>query len=256
MPRLGLPADVDAITNVILQAMPLDPQWDYRFPWRHEFPEDHYKYTRMLFELFLDPAYDDWVVMVVEDSLEPGGDPQIVAFGVWDVSFANKRIRGPKYIPQDRKLFFIYFFWLYVCHFSSFGKNCYSNRQLEAVTEVEENGGSTRRDANHEHFNAFWKGQIKEYEKLFSPIGPEQMHMQILATLPEFQRRGHGTSLCRWAMETVRREGLKDMSVMASPMGYELYTWLGFRCVEQFYIQVPGEEEQLTLEAMIYKPGR
>ncbi|KAM7200099.1 hypothetical protein V8F20_005520 [Naviculisporaceae sp. PSN 640] len=225
-PRLGLPADVDAITNVIIQAMPLDPQWDYRFPWRHEFPEDHYKYTRMLFEYFLDPSYDDWLVMVVEDSFEPGDDPQIVAFGVWDVSFANKRIHGPGYIPQD------------------------------PVTDVEENGGSTRRDANHEHFNAFWKGQIKEYQKLFSPIGPEQMHMQILATLPDFQRRGHGSSLCKWAMETVRRERLKDMSVMASPMGYELYTWLGFHCVERFYIQVPGEEERLTLEAMIYKPGR
>ena len=123
------------------------------------------------------------------------------------------------------------------------------------MTDVEENGGSTRRDADHDRFNAFWKGQIKEYKKLFGPIGPEQMHLQILATLPEFQRRGHGTSLCKWAMDTVRREGLKDMSVMASPMGYELYLWLGFETVEQFYIQVPGDEEKLTLEAMIYKPG-
>lgn len=235
---------MDAITNVILQAMPLDPQWDYRFPWRNEFPEDHYKYTRMLFEYFLDPTYDDWLVMVVEDSLEPGHDPQIVAFGVWDVSFANKRRYGPDYIPQDRKSSFLH------------ARMNSPNSKYTAVTDVEENGGSTRRDANHEHFNAFWKGQIKEYQKVFSPIGPEQMHMQILATLPEFQRRGHGSSLCKWAMEVVWRERLKDMSVMASPMGYELYTWLGFHCVERFYIQVPGEEEKLVLEAMIYKPGR
>ncbi|KAL2258261.1 hypothetical protein VTK26DRAFT_8513 [Humicola hyalothermophila] len=101
-PRLALPDDIEAVTRVIIETMPLDPQWDYRFPYRHDYPEDHYKYTKMLFEYFLDPAYDDWVVMVVEDSFEPGGPPEVVAFGVWDVSYANKRRYGPGYTPQDR----------------------------------------------------------------------------------------------------------------------------------------------------------
>lgn len=124
------------------------------------------------------------------------------------------------------------------------------------MTEVEERGGKYRRDANHQHFNEFWKGQIRAYKKFFGGIGPEQMHLQILATLPEFQRRGHGSSLCRWAMELVRRELLKDMSVMASPMGHELYTWLGFEHVGTFYIQVPGEKEKLVLQAMMYRPPK
>jgi GNAT superfamily N-acetyltransferase len=119
---------------------------------------------------------------------------------------------------------------------------------------VEERGGRTRRDANHEHFNAFWFGQIKNYKRYFGHIGSEQMHLQILATLPAFQRRGHGTSLCKWSMDRVRKEGLKDLSVMASPMGYELYTWLGFDHVGSFTIQVPGEEEKIVLEAMMYRP--
>ncbi|KAK0721966.1 hypothetical protein B0T26DRAFT_739299 [Lasiosphaeria miniovina] len=224
-PRLGLMSDVDAITNVIIKAMPLDPQWDYRFPLRYEYPDDHYKYTRMLFELFLDPTHNDWCVMVVEDALEPDCETMIVAFGVWDVSYANKRQYGPDYQTQD------------------------------PVTEVEEQGGSTRKDANHEHFDAFWKGQIRAYKTYFGSIGPDQIHLQILATLPDYQRRGHGTSLCRWAMELVRKEGLQDMTVMASPMGYELYTWLGFETISTFIIQVPGENERLTLVAMMYRPG-
>jgi len=57
-------------------------------------------------------------------------------------------------------------------------------------------------------------------------------------------------------MDLVRRESLKDISVMASPMGYQLYLWLGFDRVGTFHIQVPGEEERLTLEAMMYKPRR
>ncbi|KAK4169919.1 hypothetical protein QBC43DRAFT_306837 [Cladorrhinum sp. PSN259] len=224
-PRLGVPSDLEAVTDVIIKTMPLDPQWDYRFPYRLQYPEDHYKYTKMLFQYFLDPTFDDWVVMVVEDSLEPhGSEVSVVSFGVWDVSYANKRLYGPGYKTQD------------------------------PVTEVEENGGRTRRDANHEHFNEFWHGQIKAYKRFFGQIGPEQIHLQILATLPDFQRRGHATSLCQWAMELVHRESLKDMSVMASPMGHDLYTWLGFDSVGTFYIQVPGEEERITLQAMKYVP--
>ena len=122
------------------------------------------------------------------------------------------------------------------------------------MTEVRERGGKTRLDANDEHFEAFWKGQIKVYKKLFGPIGPEQIHLQILATLPEFQRRGHGSSLCKWGMELVQRDDLKDMTVMASPMGYKLYTGLGFEKAATFYIQAPGEEETVVLQAMIYRP--
>jgi ribosomal protein S18 acetylase RimI-like enzyme len=79
------------------------------------------------------------------------------------------------------------------------------------------------------------------------------MHLQILATLPDYQRRGHASALCKWAMELVRRDSLKDLSVMASPMGYDLYMWLGFERVGTFYIQVPGEEEMLVLQAVMYR---
>jgi hypothetical protein len=46
--------------------MPFDPQWNYRFPYRLEYPEDHYKYTKMVYEQFLDVANDDWRILVVE----------------------------------------------------------------------------------------------------------------------------------------------------------------------------------------------
>lgn len=223
MIRIGLPSDVDAITNVIIKTMPLDPQWDYRFPLRKEFPEDHYKYTRMLFEYFLDPLFDDWTVMVIED-VDPAGSEKlkIASISVWDVSYLNKRKDGPQYVPQD------------------------PNR------EVDKRGGSTRRDANQQHFNAFHNGQAKAYKKYFGDIGPEQLHLQILATLPDFQRRGHATTLCRWGMDVIRRESLKNISVMASPMGYHLYTRLGFDHLATVIIQVLGEDEKLTLQAMKY----
>ncbi|KAK0744839.1 hypothetical protein B0T21DRAFT_325749 [Apiosordaria backusii] len=242
-PRLGLPTDIEAVTDVILRTMPLDPQWDYRFPYRQDYPEDHYKFTRLLFEYFLDPAYDDWQVMVVEDNLEPGCEERrVVSFSVWDVSYRNKRRYGPSYVPQDRKSFITLIYSLL-------------HRYHLLSDTPRERGGRTRRDANHEHFQEFWRGQIKAYKRFFGIFGPEQIHLQILATLPEFQRRGHASSLCKWGMKLAHQERLQDISVMASPMGYGLYTWLGFGSVGTFYIQVPGEEERLTLQAMKYVPN-
>lgn len=32
----------------------MDPQWDYRYPLRKKFPEDHYGYTRLLIKAILE----------------------------------------------------------------------------------------------------------------------------------------------------------------------------------------------------------
>ncbi|KAK4171557.1 hypothetical protein QBC36DRAFT_91723, partial [Triangularia setosa] len=124
-PRLGLPTDIEAVTDIIIRTMPLDPQWDYRFPYRHEFPDDHYRFTRLLFEYFLDPAYNDWQVMVVEDSLDPGCEDtrRVISFSVWDVSYRNKRRYGPGYVTQDRKSFIMPLcsFLTLICLFILFG---------------------------------------------------------------------------------------------------------------------------------------
>lgn len=46
----------------------------------------------LLFEYFFDLVYDDWQVMVVEDSLEIGcEDRWVVLFSVWDVFYCNKK---------------------------------------------------------------------------------------------------------------------------------------------------------------------
>ncbi len=126
-----------------------------------------------------------------------------------------------------------------------------------AGSAVDARGGKTRRDANPTRLAQFRKSQQTAHQAFFAALDPEQLHLQILATLPPFQRRGHATSLCEWAMERVRQDdALHGMSVMASPMGYRLYTRLRFEEAGTFYVQVPGEEERLVLRAMVYKPAR
>lgn len=40
--------DVDALASIMCEAMPLDPQWDYRYSLRKKYPEDLYGYTRLM----------------------------------------------------------------------------------------------------------------------------------------------------------------------------------------------------------------
>ena len=101
--RIAVPADLDELVDVVLASMPDDPQWPYRFPYRHQYPEDHRYFTRMLYEKFIDPAYDDWVVMVVEDQVPGSSKRAIVAFAVWCLTYVNKRNHWPSYEPQNRE---------------------------------------------------------------------------------------------------------------------------------------------------------
>ena len=132
--RLATPADVDDVTKVAIQAIPFDPQWNYRYPYREDFPGDLYKYTKMLYDQFANIENNDWRLVVVEllpgknhstGSAEkiiegPGGvlknqdsneyglaateseRGEVVAFSVWDVSYINKRSDGLSYQRQNR----------------------------------------------------------------------------------------------------------------------------------------------------------
>ena len=131
--RVATPDDVDDIVQLVLKSMPDDPQWNYRFPYREKYPEDLYKYTKILYEQFLDPTVDDWQVLVaVQDFSDDASEAtasaessnsfghsmnssattipkikrgKITAFSVWDVSYINKRQEGPSYESQNRRHF-------------------------------------------------------------------------------------------------------------------------------------------------------
>ena len=101
--RPAAAADVDAAVGVVVRAMPDDPQWTYRFPGRHHFPNDHLKYTKMLVQSFIDPNYDDWSILEKEvPSIENPRITKIVAFSVWDVPYINEARHGRHYEPQNR----------------------------------------------------------------------------------------------------------------------------------------------------------
>jgi hypothetical protein len=101
--RRAGPSDLESVVDVLLEAMPDDPAWVYRYPNRNKYPRDHRYFTELLLKFFIEPNNDDWTVMVVESPT--GEDPaewKVRAFGVWDTSYINLRKR-PSHIPQDRE---------------------------------------------------------------------------------------------------------------------------------------------------------
>ena len=52
--RPAKPNDVDSLATIIYEAMPMDPQWDYRFPWRRTYPEDNYAHTCLMMKSIME----------------------------------------------------------------------------------------------------------------------------------------------------------------------------------------------------------
>jgi ribosomal protein S18 acetylase RimI-like enzyme len=81
--------------------------------------------------------------------------------------------------------------------------------------------------------------------------GDKQLNLMVLATHPDYQRRGAGTALLDWGKQKAKEEGLK-LTLFSSPQGYKLYRKMGFEEVGVTHIQVDGEEELLDLPMMVF----
>ena len=115
-------------------------------------------------------------------------------------------------------------------------------------------GGATRKDANPEHVAAFRKAVNDAKAKYFGPpLKGDQMHLQILATHFDYLRHGFATGLVKWGMSLAKNDTLK-VNLLASPMGFPLYTHLGFNDCGKVVVQLPDEEEKVTMHAMEYDP--
>ncbi|KAH6628912.1 acyl-CoA N-acyltransferase [Chaetomium tenue] len=111
-------------------------------------------------------------------------------------------------------------------------------------------GINERRDANREHMVAYGEAMTENFDKFFARYGEEQLHLWMLITHPDFRRRGAGTQLCNWGVEEAARRGGWILTVMASPMGKNLYDHLGYNLVGYGTAQVDGEAEKVDIYAL------
>lgn len=103
--RQAEPSDVDAVTDVLIAAMPADRDWwDYRFQYREQYPDEHRRLFRLLLEMWISPEFEDWVVMVAELFDAATGTWQVGAYAAWDVAYVNRRKHGVSYEPLSGTL--------------------------------------------------------------------------------------------------------------------------------------------------------
>ncbi|PSN59650.1 hypothetical protein BS50DRAFT_579876 [Corynespora cassiicola Philippines] len=108
-----------------------------------------------------------------------------------------------------------------------------------------------RRDADVKHMDVFDKACAKAKKEYFDNVyGTDQIHLRILATHPDWQRHGAATIHCNWGMQLATAKHI-PVTVLSSPLGGKLYTHLDFTTLGHFTVQVEGEEEKLSIGAMI-----
>ena len=83
--RIASLADLDGITQLAIDAFPDDPERDYRFPYRDQFPDDHWVWTRLEYQGYLEQP-QSYETVVIEAVASDTGVPRIVALGIWDIS--------------------------------------------------------------------------------------------------------------------------------------------------------------------------
>lgn len=213
--RRGTLSDLEAILHIGLAAMPMDPQWDYRFPYRRAFPQDQRDATRRRYREFLESELQ-YSVYIAETFGSHGPVP--VAFAIWDISNLTQG----------------------------------SSRPSKAFTT--KSTQSARRDASPKRMHA-WKDTLREAKAQYfeHPHGADQIQLQILATHPDYQRLGAGTLLVDEGIRLADASALA-ISVFASPMGARLYSKLGFKSRASVVVRAEGEAEFVNVEAMVYEP--
>jgi GNAT superfamily N-acetyltransferase len=213
-------ADLDALVDVVIQAFPHDPQWPYRYAYREEYPEDHYKYTRIYYAEYLDMTFagQNTIMLAEAPSIEDPSVKKVIAMSIWD----NYGDAPP-------------------------------NPDLPAIKPPANH--PERRDASPARLEKYTECSMKARKELFvSRYGERQLSLRQMATLPAYWRKGAATMLCKWGMEKARKVSVA-VPMFASPMGKRLYESLGFKELGTFRVQVDGEDEVLVVHALTWEPA-
>jgi hypothetical protein len=85
--RTATKDDLDAITWIHIEGFTEEPRVHYCYPFRHQYPEDHWKWTRKEYENYLEQP-QKYVVYVLEAPSEADGNIvyKPVGHAVWNIA--------------------------------------------------------------------------------------------------------------------------------------------------------------------------
>jgi hypothetical protein len=93
--RTATMEDLDVMVEIAVATMPMDPQWNWRFPYRLQFPEDTRRFTRTRYEEFLRDGKGHWLVTLAEYKENSHARAQVIAMAIWEVKNLRIFCEGP-----------------------------------------------------------------------------------------------------------------------------------------------------------------
>jgi hypothetical protein len=106
--RTATELDLDAITWIHMAAVPLDPECPYRYVHREQYPEDHWKFSRMEYASYMRDEKGTVIKVLEMPSIESSfGENKPVAFSIWHLPGSHTEKPSPSCRDDGRigKLF-------------------------------------------------------------------------------------------------------------------------------------------------------
>ncbi|KAN0091697.1 hypothetical protein V8E51_017544 [Hyaloscypha variabilis] len=221
--------DLEDLTRIAIAVIPQEAVVRYLYPKMDEYPDDVYKYTRLEMEQFIQDKIDKWkykVMLCEKQNLNRKPHMETIAFSVWEIS----ALKIGEHLPGS-----------------------------EGEGSVEEkDDDSERRDADQVRIKYYQRIVNEARRTYLEPSGRENgplsyLHCTRLATDPRWQRHGAGTLLSKWGLDVANDQTLA-IGLFATPSGESLYTELGFELLTRITVQMPEEEESVTIACMKCEP--
>ncbi|KAI4939836.1 uncharacterized protein J4E92_001122 [Alternaria infectoria] len=110
-----------------------------------------------------------------------------------------------------------------------------------------------RRDGDPKRMIAFQQALNYTHSKYWEKMYPQNYYLVLLATHPDYRRRGAGTALTQWGVDQALAAGI-DVGLEASPMGFPLYQHMGFVLLENLVIKPDADDDpaSMLLRVMVY----
>lgn len=232
--------DVDAVVDISTAAMPADPQYDYRFPLRKQYPKEHRIATRKTIARFLDVEAGQYTVMLAEmAALDDPRRVKPVAFCVFETANLNLEhgVAGCRKASE-----------------SSEQRLLLMKDRTDAMFPDPKPPLEPRIDGNTARMKAFKEGLDNYQRQFFDDVyGKDYFFLVLLATHPHYQRHGAGSRLVNWGVRIARERDIR-LGLFASPMGKPLYQHFGFHEIGSAVVRVEGEVEFVAPAIMLFEP--
>lgn len=259
--RLAVSSDKERYITALRKGLELDPQFPWRYPGRHEYPEDTQEASGALFDKVL--TIDSLTVLVaelpVERSKAIGSDDHendgvanvkanedaeewiVVGEAIWEWKTLDEVMKQTRRSLHSLPL---------TKH------NALSSKAL-TISPAPPSWSpptSTRRDMNPSRQAAFLSMLSAAECKYFgAEYGDRRLEVASMSVDPLYHRRGAGMALLQWGLDLAKRKKV-CITLTASPMGKSLYWKCGFRELGYVSCGIEGEDERVGTTVMVWTP--